>query len=307
MKNFKCIGLMLVFVASLLVSCTSDNVMTSSSQVTNHEVVFSLYEQSISSLDTRAETSGNKTLAECKLFTELEVALIPADGSSKTMLVARQDDSMSTFGKVKMQIPNGTYHLVIIAANTDKPISSDKRIDIKSATEVTFPNNKVTDMAYCYKDITISSTDNTKVVECVLKRAVAAVKLLPTDKTPDDLKTFNVKMSGNIGTKFNPSKGCCTETCEINRVVDVTKIKYEIKEYNLFVVPGAEDVTDAKLETQALNTNGEVLKANSFTGVHLVMGKRTTYKGPFYTFANGFSIYMSDGEIGDSNFGVTFE
>ena len=42
MKNFKCIGLMLVFVASLLVSCTSDNVMTSSSQVTNHEVVFSL-------------------------------------------------------------------------------------------------------------------------------------------------------------------------------------------------------------------------------------------------------------------------
>ena len=306
MKIFKCIGLMLVFVASLLVSCTSDNVMTSSSQVTNHEVVFSLYEQSISSLDTRAETSGNKTLAECKLFTELEVALIPADGKSKTMLVARQDDSMSTFGKVKMQIPNGTYHLVIIAANTDKPIG-DKRIDIKSATEVTFPNDKVTDMAYCYKEITISSTDNTKVVECALKRAIAAVKLLPTDKTPDDLKTFTVKISGNVGTKFNPSEGCCTETCEINRVVDVTKYNFEIKEYNLFVVPGVEDVTDAKLETQALNNNGKVLKENCFTDVHLVMGKRTTYKGPFYTFANGFSIYMTDGEMGDSDFGVTFE
>lgn len=52
MKNFRSIGLMLVFVASLLVGCTSDNVMTGSSQVENQEVVFNLFEHSISGLET---------------------------------------------------------------------------------------------------------------------------------------------------------------------------------------------------------------------------------------------------------------
>ena len=71
MKNLKSIGLMLVFVASLLVGCTSDNVMTGSSQVENQEVVFNLFEHSISDIETRVDGSGNKTLADCGLFSEL--------------------------------------------------------------------------------------------------------------------------------------------------------------------------------------------------------------------------------------------
>lgn len=58
MKIFRSIGLMLVFVASLLVGCTSDNVMTGSSQVENQEVVFNLFEHSISGLETRGDESA---------------------------------------------------------------------------------------------------------------------------------------------------------------------------------------------------------------------------------------------------------
>ena len=113
MKNFRSIGLMLVFVASLLVGCTSDNVMTGSSQVENQEVVFNLFEHSISDIETRGDGSGNKALADCGLFSELEVALIPDGGTMESAYVVRQDDAMDNFGQVKMVCSRGnipSYH-----------------------------------------------------------------------------------------------------------------------------------------------------------------------------------------------------
>ena len=110
---------------------------------------------------------------------------------------------MDSFGQMKLLLPTGTYQLVIVAANTPKPINTKNRINIKSLTEVDFPNNQVSDMAYCCQEVTVASTGKTQTIDCVLKRAVACVCLETTDKVLANQKTFSISISGNCGNVFN--------------------------------------------------------------------------------------------------------
>lgn len=308
MKNFRSIGLMLVFVASLLVGCTSDNVMTGSSQVENQEVVFNLFEHSISGLETRGDGSENKALADCGLFSELELALVPKGGTVESAYYFRQDDSMEGFGQMKLQVPAGTYQLVIVAANTPKPINTKNRIDIKSLTEVDFPNNQVSDMAYCYQEVTVASTTGkTQTIDCVLKRAVACVCLETTDKVLANQKTFSISISGNCGNVFNPSTGHCLATASVNKVADVSKLTGKGLTLDIYVLLGEDDVSDVSLSTTATDTDGKEIKSTSFQNVHLVAGKRTTYKGPFFSYTNKFSVSVTEADIKDSGFSKVFE
>lgn len=308
MKNFRSIGLMLVFVASLLVGCTSDNVMTGSSQVENQEVVFNLFEHSISGLETRGDESGNKALADCGLFSELELAMVPKGGTMESAYCIRQDDSMEGFGQMKLQVPAGTYQLVIVAANTPKPINTKNRIDIKSLTEVDFPNNQVSDMAYCYQEVTVASTTGkTQTIDCVLKRAVACVCLETTDKVLANQKTFSISISGNLGNVFNPSTGHCLATAPVNKVADVSKLTGKGLTLDIYVLLGEDDVSDVSLSTTATDTDGKEIKSTSFQNVHLVTGKRTTYKGPFFSYTNKFSVSVTEADITDSGFSKVFE
>lgn len=308
MKNFRSIGLMLVFVASLLVGCTSDNVMTGSSQVENQEVVFNLFEHSISGLETRGDESGNKALADCGLFSELELALVPKGGTMESAYCIRQDDSMEGFGQMKLQVPAGTYQLVIVAANTPKPINTKNRINIKSLTEVDFPNNQVSDMAYCYQEVIVASTTgNTQTIDCVLKRAVACVCLETTDKVLANQKTFSISISGNLGNVFNPSTGHCLAKAPVNKVADVSKLTGKGLTLDIYVLLGEDDVSDVSLSTTATATDDKVIKSTSFQDVHLVTGKRTTYKGPFFSYTNKFSVSITEADITDSGFSKVFE
>lgn len=307
MKNFRSIGLMLVFVASLLASCTSDNVMTGSSQVENQEVVFNLFEHSISGLETRGDESGNKALADCGLFSELELALVPKGGTMKSAYYFRQDDSMEGFGQMKLLLPTGTYQLVIVAANTPKPINTKNRINIKSLTEVDFPNNQVSDMAYCCQEVTVASTGTTQTIDCVLKRAVACVTLETTDRVLDNLKSFSIDISGNLGNVFNPSTGHCLATAPIDKVVNVSKLAGKGLTLDIYVLLGEDEVSDVSLSTTATATDGKKIKSTSFQKVHLVTGKRTTYKGPFFSYTNKFSVSVTEADITDSGFSKVFE
>ena len=62
--------------------------------------------------------------------------------------------------------------MVAVAAVTPMPL--DNRITIKSATEVRFPNDQVTDMVYAYKDITVSPQVSNQNFDATLSRGVSA-------------------------------------------------------------------------------------------------------------------------------------
>lgn len=187
--------------------------MNESSQVTNHEVSISFFEKTIEDISSASDVSSarmhstradNKTtLAACHRFSELEVALIPIDSENDSGYVVRQDSLGDDFGKVTFDVPEGTYHMVAVAAVTPMPL--DKRISIKSATEVRFPNDQVTDMVYAYKDITVSSQENNQNFDASLSRGVSAFVLRSSIETPLNVAGESIEISGGCGVVFNPA------------------------------------------------------------------------------------------------------
>ena len=68
-----------------------------------------------------------------------------------------------------------------------------------------------------------------------------------------------------------------------------------------------DDVTDIQLTTQSIDTEDKVVKNLSFENVHMVKGKRTTYKGPFLTTHSSASFIIDSPTIPDSGFSTEFE
>ena len=90
----------------------------------------SFFEKSIEDLSTVSDYSSARlhstradkatSLPACHRFSELEVALIPIESENDSGYVIRQDSLDENFGKVSFDIPAGSYHMVAIAAKTEK-------------------------------------------------------------------------------------------------------------------------------------------------------------------------------------------
>lgn len=324
MKKYFTKSLWLIIAALLVVSCSKeDGVMDSSSQSDKQEVCFSFFEKSIAEIEsragsadgtpaetpwiTRADTEEGKTLSECKQITELEVALFPE--GKDTAYVVTQFSTDKDFGQVKLYMPKGNYKMVAIAAATDKP-SEDNKVSIKSKTEVVFPKNVVTDMFYTYQDIVVKDREESQNYDCILKRGVTVLQLNSRQEPcPDYMKSFKYTITGNCGNVFNPTTGHCLQKTTLTRIYDISGDQLTGKRFffSIYFFLGADDVTDIQLTTQSIDTEDKVVKSLSFENVHMVKGKRTTYKGPFLTTHSSASFIIDSPTIPDSGFGTEFE
>ena len=137
---------------------------------------------------------------------------------------------------------------------------------------MTFANNIVRDMAYTLQDITIS---------------------------------------GSCGTVFNPSTGFCKEKATITRSWTFNPKKYQ-KSYiifTLYTLLTDNDVTDIHITTAGKDKEGKegkAVKTVNFDNVHLVIGKKTTYTGPLYTYPNNMSFTVNQPEIPASGYDKKF-
>ena len=324
MKKYFTKSLWLIIAALLVVSCSKeDGVMDSSSRSDKLEVSFNFFEKSISEIEsragtadvaqaaspwiTRADTDGKKNLSECKQITELEVALFPE--GKDTMYLVTQFSTDKNFGQVKLYVPRGNYKMVAIAAATDKP-SKDNKVSIKSQTEVVFPKNEATDMFYTYQDIVVKDREESQNYNCILKRGVTVLQLNSQQEIrPDYIKSFQCTVTGNCGNVFNPSTGYCLEKTTLTKTYDISGDRFKAKRFlfTIYFFLGDDDVTDITLNTQTTDTEDKVVKKLSFENVHMVKGKRTTYKGPFLTTHSSASFIIDSPTIPDSGFGTEFE
>lgn len=296
--------LALVLAVLLFSSCTTEDATHQSLQVANQEVVFNLFESSISDLETRGDGSST-SLAASKLFSELEIAMIP-DGKEKvdTNLVVRQDTTQKDFGQVKMYVPAGKYHLVAVASNTHTPF--DRRIDIKSTQEIDFPNDKVCDMAYLYKDVNITAKSTN--IDCQLKRGVCSLLLHSIDRVSSAVKSVSVEISGNCGNVFNPSTGHCASTTNIAHTFDLGQYFYgKTITITFFLVLKDDDEPAIKVKLKSIDQNNQVIRSYNFDSVHLVVGKKTQYNGPFFSSATGASFTIGEPIIPSSGYDQNFE
>ena len=315
MKNVFTSGMILFLAMTTMVSCTQENVMFETTpQVKNQEVRFCFFESSIVPIGqdeesnlARTRADGSKqSLKDAKLYTDLQVCLIPKGDETTAGYTVRQENWDDKFGNVSLQVPAGEYTLVAVAAKTD--LQQEERIEVKSRYEMTFANNIVRDMAYTLQDIKVESGSKALTQNVSLKRAVSCFELCATDIMPLTTNTQEITISGSCGTVFNPSTGFCKEKATITR-----NFSFEAKEhqktgfhYTLYTLLTDKDVTDIHITATAKDKEEKVIKTVSFDNVHLVIGKKTTYTGPIFTYSNNMSFTVNQPEIPASGYDKKF-
>lgn len=315
MKNVFTSGMILFLAMTTTVSCTQENVMLETTpQVKNQEVRFCFFERSIVPIGqdeesnlARTRADGSKqSLKDANLYTDLQVCLIPKGDETTAGYTVRQENWDDKFGNVSLQVPAGEYTLVAVAAKTD--LQQEERIEVKSRYEMTFANNIVRDMAYTLQDIKVESGSKAVTQNVSLKRAVSCFELQATDIMPLTTKTQEITISGSCGTVFNPSTGFCKEKATITR-----NFSFEAKEhqktgfhYTLYTLLTDKDVTDIHITATAKDKEEKVIKTISFDNVHLVIGKKTTYAGPIFTYPNNMSFTIDQPEIPASGYDKKF-
>ena len=315
MKNVFTSGMILFLAMTTMVSCTQENVMLETTpQVKNQEVRFCFFESSIVPIGqdeesnlarTRADGS-EKSLKDAKLYTDLQVCLIPKGDETTAGYTVRQENWDDKFGNVSLQVPAGEYTLIAVAAKTD--LQQEERIEVKSRYEMTFANNIVRDMAYTLQDIKVESGSKAVTQNVSLKRAVSCFKLQATDIMPLTTKTQEITISGSCGTVFNPSTGFCKEKATITRNFSLIAKEHQerIIYYTLYTLLTDKDVTDIHITATAKDKEEKVIKTVSFDNVHLVIGKKTTYTGPIFTYPNNMSFTVNQPEIPASGYDKKF-
>lgn len=196
--------------------------------------------------------------------------------------------------------------MVAVAAVTPMPL--DNRISIKSATEVRFPNDQVTDMVYAYKDITVSPQVSNQNFDATLSRGVSAFVLRSSIETPLNVASESIDISGDCGVVFNPATGTCKTEAPIHyeRVFDAKKYQYKHLFFTVYTLLKADDVENLHVKSQAKDKNGKVIKECNFDNVHLVKGKLTRYEGNFFNNSSTTSFTVSDTALDESKYSKTF-
>lgn len=315
MKKAFTSGMILFLAMTTMVSCTQENVMLETTpQVKNQEVRFCFFEKSIVPIGqdeesnlARTRADGSKqSLKDANLYTDLQVCLIPKGDETTAGYTVRQENWDDKFGNVSLQVPAGEYTLVAVAAKTD--LQQEERIEVKSRHEMTFANNIVRDMAYTLQDIKVESGSKAVTQNVSLKRAVSCFKLQATDIMPLTSKTQEITISGSCGTVFNPSTGFCKEKATITR-----NFSFEAKEhqktgfyYILYTLLTDKDVTDIHITATAKDKEEKIIKTVNFDNVHLVIGKKTTYTGPIFTYPSNMSFTVNQPEIPESGYDKKF-
>lgn len=315
MKNVFTSGMILFLAMTTMVSCTQENVMLETTpQVKNQEVRFCFFESSIVPIGqdeesnlarTRADGS-EKSLKDANLYTDLQVCLIPKGDETTAGYTVRQENWDDEFGNVSLQVPAGEYTLVAVAAKTD--LQQEERIEVKSRYEMTFANNIVRDMAYTLQDIKVETGSKAVTQNVSQKRAVSCFELRATDIMPLTTKTQEITISGSCGTVFNPSTGFCKEKATITRNFSLIAKEHQerIIYYTLYTLLTDKDVTDIHITATAKDKEEKVIKTISFDNVHLIIGKKTTYTGPIFTYPNNMSFTVNQPEIPASGYDKKF-
>ncbi len=315
MKNVFTSGMILFLAMTTMVSCTQENVMLETTpQVKNQEVRFCFFESSIvpigqdeeSNLARTRANGSEKSLKDAKLYTDLQVCLIPKGDETTAGYTVRQENWDDKFGNVSLQVPAGEYTLVAVAAKTD--LQQEERIEVKSRYEMTFANNIVRDMAYTLQDIKVETGSKAVTQNVSLKRAVSCFKLQATDIMPLTTKTQEITISGSCGTVFNPSTGFCKEKATITRNFSLEAKAHQERSihYTLYTLLTDKDITDIHITATAKDKEEKIIKTISFDNVHLVIGKKTTYTGPIFTYPNNMSFTVNQPEIPASGYDKKF-
>lgn len=218
----------------------------------------------------------------------------------------RQDSAQADFGKVKLEVPPGTYTMVVVAANT-KDFSAG-RVTIHSSTNVTFPNDTPSDMVYACKEITVAANTSNQSFDATLTRGVSAFILNSTDCPTLKSTIQDITITGDCGTAFNPTTGKCVTTNGAHRYITYDPKLYQSKtiKFMLYTFLNGDDISTFQVDAKSSDKDGNVLRSLHFDDVHLVKGKMTIYKGKVFTTNNTADFTVDIPAMEESDYSKEF-
>lgn len=292
-------GLFLTILFASICGCSSDEIVNSGSQVTYAEVKVGFFQKSMTALSkttTRASETEQANLK--KNFKRLDIAFIPKEkvaGLAKDTIYtfAQTVSGDNNFGKLSVKLPVGKYTMVAIASRADKAVTiNDKAI-------VSFPNNKVTDMAYAYQDLELGKDGAS--IDGTMKRAVAKFFLKATDVKGANMTSMQVSCKGKCNNSFDPQKGVGVDGGDFTYSVnyDISAISPVKPTLTFYVLP-VETSSKFTINITLYDKDSNTLKALEFKDVSLAQNYVTTYTGKlFSTEADGtFGMVSADYEDG---------
>lgn len=314
MGTNKLMAIAILLCIMLFAGCSSES-MTSSmpssdeqNQSTDSEGTLNL---SVGSFTQEITPMSAKSRAEGKLgdtFSQLDVALIPTDGKGSVHKLSQsRSENLEQFGKVSMRIPVGSYKLIAVASTL-----RGKSVDIVSATEIDFPDNKAVNNAFLCKDIVIKAGNNEISEE--LTRTVSLLQIASTDDRLADAKFVDVILKGNCSNKLNPTTGLPVEgsTEDIVRSIDISNEPTQMtRPLSIYCFLGStnEELVEAKISIKNGNKeDSEILKTLTFDGdrsVKLKAGCKTILTGGLFSLSSTLDFKYSQ-DWGSSGGDQTF-
>ena len=306
-KSF--IRLFVVFMVASICGCTSDVNVASGSQVEYAEVNLSFFQKTITAMGKPLTRADETKSSLQKSFTRLDVSFFPVNGkfndlnsSDKIYSYHQTDPSSADFGKLVVTLPVGKYTLVAVASKASDAMK------MTSPELVSFPDEKVTDMAYVCQSFEVTKAGTA--LDCNLKRTVAKFVLQATDSKNPDITKIKLSFSGKCNHSFNPSTGNAIDdgVKTYERVFDVSKLPNPNTPTVTFYTLLQDESDKLSIGLSIYNSKDTEVKALSFSDVLLKQDCQTTYTGPLFS-VNGsvtFSIATADftESGGDEAFGI---
>lgn len=228
--------------------------------------------------------AGTEPVTGSSSVTHLDIALFNSDGEKVVKLNQHSGDT--TFGSPQIRVPEGTYTLVVVAH------SGSGVATITSPTEVTFPNNKVTDTFCTCQTLTVD--ENTNSLDISLQRAVAMVRVILTDsELPTEFSQLQLYYTGGSST-FSPQAGIGSKNSrqtELRKLAEVRKDSEGHPIFEIYTFPHMQEGV-IKLTLTPQNAQGSPIASESIISeVPIRVNYITEARG--YLFSGGSSSFST--------------
>lgn len=286
----------------LMTGCTKSEFLTPSEDMSEkQDVSLSFFETSIAGFDDNASRATTRADVS-EIYNRLDVAFIPENKpyNGKDSIYHRNAENGEDINSLHVALPIGKYQLVAIASK------APDAMNIKSETDVEYPDGVITDMASYYKKIEVRKDAPTEV--CTMNRAIATFNFVCKDKY--DSKKYNkiiFELSGNCGTTYDATEFKSDDANGYTRTFDSSVLmqrnigKFRV---NALLCSDRENIT---ITVRIFKADGSIYKTYNFENVTLERGKVTTYTGTVFTEEGDLEFTVSDPiKMTESDYGKEF-
>lgn len=216
------------------------------------------------SLTESEELTSDEHLPVADLCSRMSLAFFK--NGAKVGKTIHQTLNDANFGTFELTLDNGTYQLVAVAH------SGTASATITSLSEVSFPNNKMTDTFLACEEVEI--TDGTTSLPIVLQRCVAKVSVRILEPTPQVVSQYRFYYTGGSST-LNPTTTFGAKQSRQTELRTLTPDQFSANSvFEVYTIP--HEATDVlQMEVSALDGSASLIAQQKLSSVDVRVGQET--------------------------------